>query len=121
MDKQMKAEIKGLMKVGFPEEIAVIAAFANSGKPEQAIEYLEELNDDQNEIKKAIELMGMRPFGEVNENPPGIIILAPQKLYADEPRLNSSISSNIDYGIKISYEEIKLLTTNITLASTPPN
>jgi hypothetical protein len=112
MDKQMKGEIKGLMKQGFPEEIAIITACANAGKPEQAIEYLEELNDDQNDIKMALEMMGMLPLGE---NPPDLAILAPQKFYADEPRLNSIISSNIDSGIKISYEKIELLTTNITL------
>lgn len=65
MDKQIKAEIKGLIKSGFPEDIAIITACANHGKPEQAIEYLEELNEDQNEIMMAIELMGMRPFHEV--------------------------------------------------------
>lgn len=65
MDKQIKAEIKGLMKQGFPEQLAIITACANAGKPEQAIEHLEELNEDQDEIKYGLELMGMRPFHEV--------------------------------------------------------
>lgn len=65
MDKQIKAEVRGLMKQGFPEQLAVITACANAGKPEQAIEYLEELNEEQDEIKTGLELMGMRPFHEV--------------------------------------------------------
>jgi hypothetical protein len=64
MDKQIKAEIKGLMKQGFPEQLAIITACANAGKPEQAIEHLEELNEDQDEIKYGLELMGKRPFHE---------------------------------------------------------
>jgi hypothetical protein len=68
MDKKIKAEIKGLIKAGFPEDIAIITACANAGKPEHALEYLEELNDDQQDIMQAIELMGMRPFHEVVAN-----------------------------------------------------
>ena len=64
MDKQIKAEIKSLMKQGFPEDIAIITACANGGKPEAAIDYLEEFVEDQNDILLGLELMGMRPFHE---------------------------------------------------------
>jgi hypothetical protein len=67
MDKQIKAEIRGLMKQGFPEQLAVITACANAGKPELAIDHLEELNEEQDEIKNGLELMGMRPFHETIE------------------------------------------------------
>jgi len=52
MDKKIRDEVKSLIKIGLPENLAIITACANKGKPELAEEYLEEIQDEQNEIKK---------------------------------------------------------------------
>ena len=51
MERKIKEEVKSLLKMGMPENIAIITACANKGKPEMAQEYLEELQEEQNEIK----------------------------------------------------------------------
>jgi len=101
MDKQIKAEIKGLIKAGFPEDIAIITACANAGKPEHALEYLEELNDDQQDIMQAIELMGMRPFHEVVEG--GTIA--------------TCTSITTDEAIKITHHELEPINEMILITS----
>jgi pentatricopeptide repeat protein len=62
MDKEIKQEIKRLMREGFSQQLAIITACANKGKPELAEEYLEEMADEQDEIKYALEKAGMVPF-----------------------------------------------------------
>lgn len=51
MDKNIRDEVKSLIKMGLPENLAIITSCANKGKPEMAQEYLEELQEEQNEIK----------------------------------------------------------------------
>ena len=104
MDKQIKAEVKGLIKAGFPEDIAIITACANAGKPEQALEYLEELNDDQQDIMQAIELMGMRPFHEVIEG--GTIATC-----------TSITTYDTDEAIKITHHEVEPINEMIFISS----
>lgn len=62
MDKEIKQEIKRLMREGFSQQLAIITACANKGKPELAEEYLEEMADEQDEIKYALEKTGMVPL-----------------------------------------------------------
>jgi hypothetical protein len=62
MNKEIKQEIKRLVRDGFSEQIAIITACANKGKPELAEEYLEELSYEQDDIKYALEKMGMIPL-----------------------------------------------------------
>lgn len=51
MEKKLKDEVKSLIKMGLPENLAIITACANKGKPELAQEYLEDLHEEQQEIK----------------------------------------------------------------------
>lgn len=51
MDKKIKADIKNLMKMGIPEDMAVICACAMNKKPELAEDYTDDLIKEQNEIK----------------------------------------------------------------------
>lgn len=51
MDKKIKADIKNLMKIGVPEDMAVMCACALNKKPELAEDYVEELKKEQNDIK----------------------------------------------------------------------
>lgn len=51
MEKEIRNEVKSLLKIGLPENIAIITACANKGKPELAQQYLEELNEEQQEIQ----------------------------------------------------------------------
>lgn len=69
MDKEIKQEIKRLVRDGFSEQIAIITACANKGKPELAEEYLEELSYEQDDIKYALEKMGMIPLHEAYKIP----------------------------------------------------
>ena len=52
MERKIKDEVKSLLKMGMPENVAVITACANKGKPEMAQEYLEELQEEQTELQK---------------------------------------------------------------------
>ena len=69
MDKEIKNEVRGLLKQGIPEPIAIITACANKGKPELAAEHLEEMADEQAEIKEMMEKLGMVPL-QVSYNIP---------------------------------------------------
>ena len=69
MNKEIKQEIKRLVRDGFSEQIAIITACANKGKPELAEEYLEELSYEQDDIKYALEKMGMIPLHEAYKIP----------------------------------------------------
>lgn len=69
MDKEIKQEIKRLVRDGFSEQIAIVTACANKGKPELAEEYLEELSYEQDDIKYALEKMGMIPLHEAYKIP----------------------------------------------------
>jgi len=51
MEKEIRNEVKGLIKLGLPENVAIITACANKGKPEMAEQYLEEINEEQQEIQ----------------------------------------------------------------------
>ena len=51
MDKKIKADIKNLMKMGVPEDMAIMCACAMNKKPELADDYIEDLKKEQTEIK----------------------------------------------------------------------
>ena len=57
MDTKLKNEVKGLVKIGLPENLAIITASANQGKPELAKEYLNEMIDEQLEIKSMLDML----------------------------------------------------------------
>ena len=61
MDSKIKNEVKALIKIGLPENIAIITACANNGKSELAHEYLEELSFEQSEIIDMVKYLV--PFG----------------------------------------------------------
>jgi len=61
MDFKIKNEVKALIKLGFPENIAIITACANNGKSEHAQEHLEELAFEQSEIIDMLKYLV--PFG----------------------------------------------------------
>ena len=54
MEKKIKDEVKSLLKMGLPENLAIITACSNKGKPEMAEEYLAELQEEQNELKELL-------------------------------------------------------------------
>lgn len=54
MDKELRQEVKNLMKLGFPENIAIITACANQKKSELAAEYLNEIVDENEEIEMLV-------------------------------------------------------------------
>jgi hypothetical protein len=51
MDKKIKNDIKNLIKMGVPEDMAVMCACAMNNKPELAEDYIEDVIKEQNEIK----------------------------------------------------------------------
>jgi len=62
MDKELRNEVKNLIKKGFPENLAIITACANQNKPEMAEEYLLEIVEEHEEMQTLIKYM--IPFEE---------------------------------------------------------
>jgi hypothetical protein len=62
MDKELRNEVKNLIKKGFPENLAIITACANQKKPEMAEEYLLEIVEEHEEMQTLIKYM--IPFEE---------------------------------------------------------
>jgi hypothetical protein len=62
MDKELRNEVKNLIKKGFPENLAIITACANQNKPEMAEEYLLEIVEENEEMQTLIKYM--IPFEE---------------------------------------------------------
>ena len=54
MDFKLKNEIKSLIKLGIPENIAIITASANQKKEHMAKDYLDELKYEQEELKTTL-------------------------------------------------------------------
>jgi hypothetical protein len=54
MDFKLKNEIKSLIKLGLPENIAIITASANQKKVNVAKDYVDELMYEQEELKTTI-------------------------------------------------------------------
>ena len=75
MEKEIRNEVKGLLKIGLPENIAIITACANKGKPEMAQQYLEELNDEQQEIQSLLkQLIPVTEAIKLQEEPSKLIL-----------------------------------------------
>lgn len=54
MDKELRQEVKNLMKQGFPENIAIITACANQNKTELSHQYLAEIQEENEEIEMLV-------------------------------------------------------------------
>ena len=54
MDFKLKNEVKSLIKLGLPENIAIITASANQKKVNVAKDYVDELMYEQEELKTTI-------------------------------------------------------------------
>jgi predicted metal-binding transcription factor (methanogenesis marker protein 9) len=87
MNKKIKVDIKNLMKMGVPEDIAIICACAMNKKPELAEEYIEDAKTEQKEIKDFL-----KEFVKVEEV---------NKLLKDEEHIEKLIIE------KITIEDIK--------------
>jgi hypothetical protein len=59
---KIKNDIKNLLKMGLPEEMAYIVAYSNNGKPEEASDYFDLVKDEQELIMKEIQNCGFVPF-----------------------------------------------------------
>jgi hypothetical protein len=57
MDKKFNREVDSLVKLGLPENIAIITASVKLGKPEIAEIQIEEIKEEQNELKEMLSLM----------------------------------------------------------------
>ena len=57
MDKELRQEVKNLIKLGFPENIAIITACANQKKSEFATEYLNEIIDENEEVEMLVKYL----------------------------------------------------------------
>lgn len=62
MDKKIKTDIKNLIKMGVPEDMAVMCACAMNNKPELAEDYIEDVIKEQIEIKDFL-----KEFAKVEE------------------------------------------------------
>jgi hypothetical protein len=57
MDKKIKNDIKNLIKMGVPEDMAVMCACAMNNKPELAEDYIEDIIKEQNENDKVLKFV----------------------------------------------------------------
>ena len=57
MDKKFNREVEGLVRLGLPENIAIITASVKLGKPEIAEMQIEEIREEQTELKEMLSLM----------------------------------------------------------------
>lgn len=62
MDYKLKLEIDKLTKLGLSDDMALIVACANQGKPEMAESYTEMISQEQQLIKDQIK--DFKPFNE---------------------------------------------------------
>jgi hypothetical protein len=76
MDSKTKNEIKNLMKIGLPEDLAMLAAGIKHGNEDVVNEVLYEKQDEQQELAEAIKLL--TPFAPMalQDDPAKIIIPA---------------------------------------------
>tara|TARA_R110002126_G_scaffold231198_3_gene375902 strand:+ start:2144 stop:2608 length:465 start_codon:yes stop_codon:yes gene_type:complete len=114
MDKEIKQEIKRLTREGLGEQLAIITACANKGKPELASEYLEEMQEEQDDIKYALEKLGMVPLHEAYKIPLTVFdtsynLIMPEQLNArsEPPRIVDISGEDCMTGITITYEDIE--------------
>ena len=93
MEKEIRNEVKGLLKIGLPENIAIITACANKGKPEMAQQYLEELNDEQQEIQSFLkQLIPVTEAIKLQEEPSKLIQSSDTK--SDDKKNEMTITEN---------------------------
>tara|TARA_R110000868_G_scaffold97579_1_gene268310 strand:- start:2056 stop:2337 length:282 start_codon:yes stop_codon:yes gene_type:complete len=93
MEKEIRNEVKGLLKIGLPENIAIITACANKGKPEMAQQYLEELNDEQQEIQSFLkQLIPVTEAIKLQEEPSKLIQSSDTK--SDDKNNEMTITEN---------------------------
>ncbi len=64
-DKSIKNEIRSLVKIGLPENMAIITACANQKKSELSSDLLNELLEENREIQSMIQFMV--PMGQQGE------------------------------------------------------
>jgi uncharacterized protein YbcC (UPF0753/DUF2309 family) len=93
MEKEIRNEVKSLLKIGLPENIAIITACANKGKPEMAQQYLEELNDEQQEIQSLLkQLIPVTEAIKLQEEPSKLILSSDTK--SDDKNNEMTITEN---------------------------
>ena len=104
MDRELRNEVKNLIKKGFPENLAIITACANQNKPEMAEEYLQEIVEENEEIQTLIKYM--IPFEE--------------SLKKEEPALEPALEP--ENTITITHHEIEepTITMEIIKPEDPP-
>lgn len=88
MEKKFNREVNGLVKLGLPENIAVITASVKLGIPELAESRIDELIDEQTELKEMLSLM--MPLEEAQklqqENTKCISLNKPEKLEIEDKK-----------------------------------
>jgi hypothetical protein len=99
MERKIKDEVKSLLKMGLPENLAIITACANKGKPELADEYLADLQEEQSELQQI--LSNMMPLTEsikLQEEGSKVIVLEavplPPSMKCDDKNNEITITEN---------------------------
>jgi hypothetical protein len=62
---KIKNDIKELLKMGLSQEMAELVAYANNKKPEVVQDTVSLLSEEQEEIKKMLEIGGFQPLTDV--------------------------------------------------------
>lgn len=82
MDSKTKTEIKNLMKIGLPEDLAMLAAGIKHGNEEIVNEVLYEKQDEQQELAEAIKFL--KPFSPLAlQDDPAKIIKPEENVFVE--------------------------------------
>jgi hypothetical protein len=82
MDRKTKNEIKNLMKIGLPEDLAMLAAGIKHGNEDVVNEVLYEQQDEQQELAEAIKLL--KPFAPMAlQDDPAKIITPVENVFVE--------------------------------------
>lgn len=54
MDRKLQSEVKSLMNIGLPEDLAILCGGIKTGNEDAVNNVLEELNDEQTELKEIL-------------------------------------------------------------------
>ena len=88
-DKSIKNEIRSLVKIGLPENMAIITACANQKKSELSSDLLNELLEENREIQSMIQFMV--PIGQPLEEPTPIIVTNIEMEIVEEGKITESL------------------------------
>lgn len=104
MDKELRNEVKNLIKQGFPENLAIITACANQNKSELANQYLAEILEENEEIEMLIKhLIPMSEAIKLQQEEEARVVNSKSIFeIVDEPKIDQSSCDDTNNNITVT-------------------